>query len=272
MKLESNQPYYRMVLRKELETRSARNPRYSLRSFARDLKLSPQRLSDLIRGRYGLSGAQAKSIASELALSEPESHCFVSSADMLHARSAQKRKQAEAEFTSASKSFSTLSLDSFHVISEWYHFAILELTYVKDFQPEVAWISRQLGLSEFTVTEAIARLERVGLLERDKKGNFICTQEFVATSSGIPNDALRKFHRQLLEKAIQALDLQTVKERDVSSIIMAIDHHRLDEAKEDLKKFRREFAKKYGSGPKQDEVYCLGIQLFKLQTKSGEKK
>lgn len=260
-------PYYRELLSRELESRSACNPRYSLRSFARDLKLSPQRLSDLIRGRYGLSAIQARSIADELGLAPDEQKRFISSAEMLHSRSPLKRKMAREEFESLKQEYSTLSIDLFQVISEWYHYAILELTYVKGFQSKISWIAKYLGISEFTVEKAIERLRRLELLGIDKNGRMKCTKEFVMTPSGVPSEAIRKFHRQLLEKAIQALDLQTINERDMASVIMAIDCNRLDEAKEDLKRYRREFTKKYGSDPKQNEVYCLGIQFFRLQTK-----
>lgn len=264
-------PHYRTQLQQTLEVRSARNPRYSLRSFARDLKLSPQRISDLIRGRYGLSAQQAEEIAAKLGLAGDELRRFVSSAEMHHARSPAKRKSAEAEFNALSAPISSLSLDSFQVISDWYHYAILELTYIKGFRSGSDWISQQLNLPVFVVEQAIERLKRLDLLEVDATGRMRCTQAHLATPSGIPSEALRKFHRQLMEKAIQALDFQTVEERDTSSVVMTIDRARMSEAKEDLKRFRREFGQKYGSDPVQSEVYCLGMQFFRLHQRIEEK-
>jgi len=41
---------YRKILRDELETRFQRNRHYSLRAFARDLGVTPARLSDALSG------------------------------------------------------------------------------------------------------------------------------------------------------------------------------------------------------------------------------
>ncbi|MDH4467209.1 MAG: TIGR02147 family protein [Bacteriovoracaceae bacterium] len=260
--------YFRDYLTEELEKRSTNNPKYSLRAFARDLKISPQRLSDLIRGRYGLSGAQAKLIAEGLCLSSEEQRRFISSAEMLHARSELKRRKARQEFQQSSKPVSSLTLDAFKIISDWYHYAILELTYTKDFNSDASWIASCLEISKFTAEKAIERLKRLDLLVINKNGALKCTSEFVATPTGIPSNSLRKFHKQLLEKAINAIDVQTVGERDFGSTIMAIDQSCLDDAKQDLKKFRHEFMKKYGAAQHPTDVYCLGVQFFRLQNKT----
>src|SRR2546430_13739191 len=64
---------YRRVLRKELESRCRTSPRYSLRAFARDLKISPSRLSEILSGKQGLSRAAARGIRSAEHTSELQS-------------------------------------------------------------------------------------------------------------------------------------------------------------------------------------------------------
>jgi hypothetical protein len=59
---------YRDLLKRELESRCGRNPRYSLRAFAKDLGLSAPRLSHVLNGRFGLSRAAAEAIADKLGL------------------------------------------------------------------------------------------------------------------------------------------------------------------------------------------------------------
>lgn len=85
---------YRAFLRDELSRRQARNARYSLRSFARDLGLAPPRLSDILRGRYGLSGAAAAELAARLRMSEEESFHFRDLAEAEHGRSRLARENA----------------------------------------------------------------------------------------------------------------------------------------------------------------------------------
>lgn len=55
------------------------NPGYSLRAFARDLKISPQLLSNVINGKRGLSADLAVRVAKTLGLSEFEKTVFTTS-------------------------------------------------------------------------------------------------------------------------------------------------------------------------------------------------
>jgi plasmid maintenance system antidote protein VapI len=59
-----NQPQnYRDLIKTELNERLARRVGYSLRAFARDLKISPGYLSQVIAERRGLSEAKAHTLA-----------------------------------------------------------------------------------------------------------------------------------------------------------------------------------------------------------------
>ncbi len=265
---QGDQIHYREVLTNELEQRCNRNSRYSLRSFARDLAISPARLSDVMRGRYGLSATAALQIAKKLGWSERESQHFCDLVDAEHARSAQKKREAVARLrlSSAQAHHKTLSLDSFKVISDWYHYAILELLEVEGFQPNPTWIGTRLGISPHSCKMAIERLLRLGLMKK-VGSTLIASDEFTTTTHDIPSESIKKFHRQILEKALLAIDFQDVDERDHSSLIVAIDPSCVAEAKESIKSFRRKFNKDFGSMKKKKTVYCLGVQFFNLEQK-----
>jgi uncharacterized protein (TIGR02147 family) len=87
-------PAYRDILKEEFSQRRRRNPRYSLRAFARDLKLSPSMLCDVINGNHGLSRAGASKVAQALNLNPQESEFFCDLVDCTNARSAIKRETA----------------------------------------------------------------------------------------------------------------------------------------------------------------------------------
>ncbi len=263
-----DQIHYRQVLTTELEQRFSRNSRYSLRSFARDLAISPARLSDVMRGRYGLSGAAVFQIAKKLGWSNHESQHFCDLVEGEHARSAQKKREARERLRlrTSHVHHQMLSLDSFKVISDWYHYAILELLEVEDFQPNPAWIGARLGVSRHSCKMAIERLLRLGLM-KTVDGTFKPSEEFTTTSHDVPSESIKKFHRQILEKALLAIDFQDIDERDYSSLIVAIDPSHIAEAKESIKTFRRTFNKEFGSMKKKKAVYCLGVQFFNLEQK-----
>jgi len=59
----------RAVLQAEFERRRGTNPRYSLRSFARDLSLDHSTLSQILRGRRRLTGRTVRALGRRLRLS-----------------------------------------------------------------------------------------------------------------------------------------------------------------------------------------------------------
>ena len=63
---------FRAVLTAELERRRAGNPRYSLRSFARDLSVHHSTLSQILRGKRRLTGRNVRAFGRRLRLSAGE--------------------------------------------------------------------------------------------------------------------------------------------------------------------------------------------------------
>lgn len=256
---------YRQILKEKLSDRCNKNPQYSLRAFARDLGISPQRLSHILNGNHGLSVKAAEEISKNLGMNQEETTLFCVLVQKKHARSKIVRTEADDKLKDIKATYQDLSLDHFRIIADWYHFAIMELTLVDGFKSDPRWIARSLDIKEIEAKLAIERLLKLEMLVKDKKGNLKLTGSFFADPRGVPSEALRNFHRQLLKKATDALDTQRLDERDVSSTILAIDKTLVPEAKADLKKFRENFDKKYSNSENKNKVYCLGIQFFNLQ-------
>lgn len=256
---------YREILKDKLSERCQKNGKYSLRAFARDLEISPQRLSHILSGRHGLSPEAALNVAINLGMNEQEIKFFCALVQEKHARSKLLKNEAKEKLQEITSVYKDLSLEHFKVISDWYHFAIMELTLVQGFQSDAKWISKALGVTEIEVKMAVERLMKLDLVEMDAKGNLSITGQFFADPKGTPSQALRNFHRQLMEKATRALEIQKVEERDFSSTILAIDENDLPKAKQVLKKFRTDFDKEFSARKKKSKVYCLGMQFFNLQ-------
>ncbi|MCM2277682.1 MAG: DUF4423 domain-containing protein [Oligoflexia bacterium] len=262
---------YREVLRNELASRCGRNPKYSLRSFARDVGLSPSRLSHVLKGDFGLSREAALAVSRRLGWSANECESFADLVDAQHARGKLKRELAQKKLEARKESYQDLSAEFYRVIADWYHFAILELTKTAQFKSDSASsrperVARALGISVHEAAAAIERLKRLKLLTQKKDGALAAIGDFSANPAGIPSEAIRKSHKQILAKAIDAVDFQGVEERDLSSMILALDEKDLGEAKRMLKEFRRSFDRRFSAPRRQtNRVYCLGMQFFRLQ-------
>lgn len=257
---------YKEFLSSELVRRIRHNPRYSQRAFARQLKLSPGELSELLRGKRKLSLKSAIRISKQLGLSAGETKHLLT---LVQRESTEQVLSGEAipAFNNAALSSHSLSLDMFALVSDWYCFAILNLVECEDFQHNESWIARRFGLSLTQVRLALERLERVGLITREQgrdKGRIKVTPEYVISPDGIPSEAIRNYHRQVLQKAIQALDVQPVDSREISGVTLSVNPVNLPAMKKELSGFLDQMAEKYGSGKNRKEVYQCEVALFKL--------
>jgi uncharacterized protein (TIGR02147 family) len=246
-----------VLLTDELARRRAKNPRYSLRSFARLLKIPPGRLSELLSGKRAFTEDHLARIADALAL-DPETRARLATAFVEGNHTLTLSDRFEAKHT--------LTADEFALIAEWPHYAILSLMHTRDFRPDPAWIARRLGLPPNAVRGYLARLERLGLVRR-VAGGLKRTHAALKTSTDIVAPALRHAHRQSLAQAIEALDEVPLERRDVTSVTMAIDPSRLSEAKRKIAEFSRAMEALLESGPR-TEVYNLNIQLVPV-TRDG---
>lgn len=97
---------YRQYLLRELDSRTNKNPQYSLRSFARDLDLSPSRLSEILNHKQGISFAAAKKLMEKINLGSEEKDLFCALVEMEHARALRTRRSAEKKVKGLVKNFS----------------------------------------------------------------------------------------------------------------------------------------------------------------------
>lgn len=160
-------------------------------------------------------------------------------------------------------------MDQFYLIADRYHFHLLALIQTEDFKNDLKWMAKRLGISVVQVRTALDRLERLGLITKDKTDLRLSSTKGISTSHDVSSGALRKSHHQALDRATLSLDQDPVEIRDFSSITMAIDQKKIPEAKRMIKEFRRRLCKFMETG-KSGEVYELNIQLvpvtkFQLQ-------
>lgn len=81
----------------------------------------------------------------------------------------------------------------------------------------------------------------------------------------IPSDGLKKHHEQIISKLRQSIYFQSVDQRDLSAMTIAIDDADIPLAKEMIRKFCSELATTLGSSSKKkNAVYCFSTQLFQL--------
>jgi uncharacterized protein (TIGR02147 family) len=273
MILEHNS--YRNFLKCELADRIARNSSYSLRSFAQNLGISPATLSMVLSGKKNLSLESANQIAAKLNL-EPKEADYFSLLVQVEAAKSMDIKEKIIERLNAlnpKRARADLTLEYFRIISDWYHFAILMLTEIKDFEFNPASVSKRIGISRFEAETAIERLTKLDLLEKDPKNakKYKRVKGDIVFKSDHTSEALQKYNRQILEKAIESVKTQTAKERLIGSEVIAINQAQLKEANNLMEDFFSKILTLAQNADKKTDVYCVGVQIFNLSKPRSEK-
>lgn len=222
----------------EYQNRKAKNSSYSLRAYSRSLGVPVSAISEIITKNRQITIQMGKRILE--GLNEPTGNIC----ELLP------------------QNFTSLSLDEFHVVSEWYYFAILSLAETEDFVSDVKWISKRLNVSKIKIEKALQKLTRLDLLTI-KDNKYFPTGKSFSTPSEIEDSSLKLHTSDTLLLAKDSLFRDSVSERDFSTVTMTLDPEYLDEAKKMIKDFRKKLMKKMESKPKK-EVYKLSIQLFPI--------
>lgn len=229
--------------------RQAVNVRYSRNAFARDLGVSPTALSQYLSGKRSLSPINLRRI--EKSLCFPAGYINQIKTNVDHAGTAVQ-----------------INLDTFSLVAEWQHFAILNLVEIENIKSTLE-ISHRLGISQEQAHSAIDRLLKLGFLKKNK-GVFQRTHFSLDAGTDIPSEALRKHNREKMELAIESLEKTAMEDRDVSSLTLTFDLKKMSQIKNEIKRFK----KRIGSLCRPDqasEVYSLNIQFFPLSKKDLKK-
>ncbi|QLY23858.1 TIGR02147 family protein [Bdellovibrio sp. KM01] len=234
------------LLKLEFDKRRERNPNFSLRAFARYLEVSPAQLSQMMTGKRTITVKTMKKMGSRLDLSPTE-----------------KSEIAQALLKDGSKHPPEahrvkLDQDRFHVISDWYHFAILSLTRIKDSKADPRWIARRLGISVEEAHQAVLRMERMGILQTKPK--FKQVGDLLDVDSEIPSEAIRKYHKQNLDLAIEKIDTVENSLRQIQSMSLPINPKKIDAFKKLIDDFLENASDLSGKSAG-TEVYSLNVQF-----------
>jgi transcriptional regulator with XRE-family HTH domain len=244
------QDEFRLSLQSEFSRRCRVNERYSLRGFAAHLELHSSTLSQILSGKRRVSRKLVNRIYEQIGHPGPLQNSL---------------PQKEAA------TFVQTQADAFALISDWYHYAILDLVLLKGFQNSSGWIARKLGISQAEASLATRRLLRMGFLT-EKNGKLTKSQPYYTNyEEGVSSQAHKEYQRQIITKALHAIEFCRPEKKDITGMTIAADSSKLPEAKLMIKKFRRELCAFLENG-RADSVYHLALQLYPVTSFESEGK
>lgn len=258
----------RHYLRAELNSRLQRRPHYSLRAFARDLELSPSTVSDFLNGKMGFSRDRIWHLSKKLNLTEQQRDHWWDLLESQFSRNPEERRLAKVRTRARTlESKNRMALEQFQVISEWQHFAILELIEVSDQYHAPDLLASALGLPLKVIKQSLDRLEKLVLIERAEKPWKVTTQASTLGDAQVSSRALRDFHLQCLNKAQRALEEQPPESRENQTLIFGLNETLLPQMKNELHEALLKVAMKFADHEGKNNVYCLSSHLFSLLEK-----
>lgn len=257
---------YRRILANEFSQRAARNAAYSQRAFARDIGLSPASLTGVLKGHHGLSHERARRIVQCLDLDSATAELFCTSVQAAHERSPRVRLESRSRLKNLMHSNTLTPLDGarFSILSDWLHFAILELSKTNAFSWNKKYIAGRLKASLPSVAKAIERLVEGGFLKKSKTGYERIKDSHFAGNVDY-SKAIRDYHGQIIHKAASAVLEQTSGERELQALQIALSNENFELIRARVRKFFQDLECEFGSlsQASSHEVYCLSTQFFK---------
>jgi uncharacterized protein (TIGR02147 family) len=247
---------FRLFLQAELGRRCARNPQYSLRAFAKFLGIDHATLSQLLRGKRALTARAILKLGTRIGLDRP-------AIDRYAARAASVAEYAEDE--AGWDEVQQLTSDTASIIADWYHFAILELTRLRDFKTDSRWIARVLGITADEVNIALTRLTRLGLLEMVGPDRWIDRAgDLTASLADFNRAAVQRLSERVRPLLVRALGTVEPGYCEHSTTALALRTARVPNVLERIARFRRELITLLEHDPERDDVYHLEINFFPI--------
>lgn len=251
--METSQSYYLVKIKEALSIKQRNNPYYSLRAFARDIGIHPATLSQIINGKRNLPKRDCEKVLSKLNLGPKEQSLFVES--LRNKKNTQDRSDEDHRYL--------LDESHYKIISEWEHFAVLELFNIRQFKRTNEDIAKRLNLLINRVEVVTTNLLMASLISKDKDGFFYKIHHDVKTSDNLKSQALKDSHKETMQMGIQKIEDIDLEKRDFSSITIAIDPTKIEDAKILIKEFRKKINSLSQEG-NVSEVYQLAIQFYPL--------
>jgi uncharacterized protein (TIGR02147 family) len=243
----------RSLLQSELADRCENNPSYSLRAFAKAIGMDHSVLSRVLSGKRPLSKKAALKVAEILGLDPLQKKA------LLDNRTFKNREKNEESIKLPQ--YQQITLDVFSLLSDWYHYGILSLLDIPKTKFEARWIAKKLGISQIQAKMAMDRLKRLNLIHK-QNGKWLQSGQHFKVENTISTGATRKYHEQILNKAIESLKNDPIEVRDFSAMTMAIDPKMIPYAIERIRSFRRKLMQDLESKSSPKAVYNLAVQIY----------
>jgi uncharacterized protein (TIGR02147 family) len=262
---------YRAFLRDYYAQMKKSRRGFSFRAFSLRAKLrSPNYLKLVMEGDRNLTMEMAERFARACRLQGEPAEYFAQLVAYNQAETSAERSCAYVKLTGFKTYQKARKLDiaqaQYH--STWYVPAVRELAGRRDFKPDPAWIAPRLlpPIKPSEARDALNTLLELGLLKTDDNGRIVQSEPVISTGPEIHQEYIAEYHRTMMRRAAEAIDLVPSAERDVSSLTLLVSARGIERMKKRIQRFRRELLELALTEPDARQVVQLNFQLFPISS------
>lgn len=249
---------------------------YSYRTFSKMAGFtSPNILKLIIMGERNLSASSTDKFIKGLGLNGKMSEYFRVLVRFNQAKDIDSKAELYQKLIHLTPVAKRRQLDeaSMEYLSHWLFPVLREMVMLGDFNDEPYWISRRLrgNATIKQITYALGFLKEQGFIEKQKDGRYMPKDRLVLSTDEVESLAIRRYHKQMLEQSVSALDVIPLGEREFGALTFLLPAEALDELKGKLKEFRKnihQWAIRELGENDQGQVVQINIQMYP-QTKEG---
>lgn len=255
----------RTFLGEQLAIRCQRNPRYSLRAFARDLQLAPSTLSEVINGKTRLTRKSMGGICTKLGCSPEEKEHLYDLASLADSNPI-TRKNALTRIRARLGDSFFLNIgvqDEEKRKVTLSHFLVIEIVRVLKDRASNENIAKRLQLSKVQSSKIIADLVSWEILAKTPSG-FEVLKQGITFETGNASETLRSMYRELMKKALIAIEGQDLETREFGFQVFPMDQSDLPKLKKRVRDFYLQIAKEFSATENKNVVYGYFGQLFRM--------
>lgn len=253
------------IIKSEYQLRREKNDKYSLRAFAKTLDVSPTYLSFIFRGQRQLTQSMLHQFGRKLLWSKKKQEYISLLIEFESAKSDKEKLDLLHElqkYTSRHQLAQPLSVDIFSLIYEWQHSAILAFLTLPKVKKNDATIAQRLNIPIGLCLESLKRLKRLNLISTSKNSQWMSLGKDFSVAS-IPSQSIRCYHKDILRKAMVAIDNQAFEKRDFANFVFTIDPKNISVIKEKIKAFHKDISQ-YSESGYPVQIYQFSTQLFRI--------
>ncbi len=255
---------YRKFLKDLIEHLRAEG-KFSLRTFrAKSGMKSNTHISMIIDGRRNVTPKSLSNIVQGLGLSESEKQYLERLAELNQATTPEKRDQAYIKLIKHRRflKIRKTAVEEYEFYSHWHRPVLVEALGNESFgRLSPKEMADALGLPEAEVKESIKSLLKIGYIEK-VNDRLRRKDMFIQNASIVESIHVRNMHREMIKKALHAVDNLSKEERELTSMTISLGRKEFEAVRKKLFEVMQDIGSLYSEVENPESVYQLNLQFF----------